>query len=381
MFVVFLGLQFKGSGTSLQRGKVLIDMNRKKILMIDDARLNLATAREVLKEDYALYEATSAKQGFEIMEEVLPDLILLDIIMPEMDGYEMITQLKSNRRLKSIPVIFLTAVADPVSEVKGFNLGAVDFITKPFVAPVMKRRIATQLQLYSYQNELEEIVEQKVEEVEKMQHMLASGFAELVESRDGVTGGHIKNTLIYYEAFVEVLQHVPQYKDEVTPEFVKLSVRAAPLHDIGKIGIDDNVLRKQSGLERSEMRYMQTHSELGGATFHKIRKIFPENEFLQIAENMALYHHERWDGNGYPVGLSGTEIPIEARIMSVVDVYDALTSQRPYKKPFTHERSMEIIREGKGTQFDPDLVDQFVKAGELIRDRLKHKEEIRKQML
>ena len=244
-----LGLQFKGSGTSLQRGKVLIDMNRKKILMIDDARLNLATAREVLKEDYALYEATSAKQGFEIMEEVLPDLILLDIIMPEMDGYEMITQLKSNRRLKSIPVIFLTAVADPVSEVKGFNLGAVDFITKPFVAPVMKRRIATQLQLYSYQNELEEIVEQKVEEVEKMQHMLASGFAELVESRDGVTGGHIKNTLIYYEAFVEVLQHVPQYKDEVTPEFVKLSVRAAPLHDIGKIGIDDNVLRKQSGLE------------------------------------------------------------------------------------------------------------------------------------
>ena len=353
-----LGLQFKGSGTSLQRGKVLIDMNRKKILMIDDARLNLATAREVLKEDYALYEATSAKQGFEIMEEVLPDLILLDIIMPEMDGYEMITQLKSNRRLKSIPVIFLTAVADPVSEVKGFNLGAVDFITKPFVAPVMKRRIATQLQLYSYQNELAEIVEQKVEEVEKMQHMLASGFAELVESRDGVTGGHIKNTLIYYEAFVEVLQHVPQYKDEVTPEFVKLSVRAAPLHDIGKIGIDDNVLRKQSGLERSEMQYMQTH-----------------------AENMALYHHERWDGNGYPVGLSGTEIPIEARIMSVVDVYDALTSQRPYKKPFTHERSMEIIREGKGTQFDPDLVDQFVKAGELIRDRLKHKEEIRKQML
>ena len=343
-------------------GEGLIDMERKKILMIDDARLNLATAREVLKDDYALYEATSAKQGFEIMEEILPDLILLDIIMPEMDGYEMITQLKSSRRLKSIPVIFLTAVADPVSEVKGFNLGAVDFITKPFVAPVMKRRIATQLELYSYQNELEEIVEQKVEEVEKMQHMLASGFAELVESRDGVTGGHIKNTLIYYEAFIKVLQDIPKYKDEVTPEFVKLSVRAAPLHDIGKIGIDDNVLRKQSGLERSEMQYM-------------------ENEFLQIAENMALYHHERWDGKGYPVGLSGTEIPIEARIMSVVDVYDALTSQRPYKKPFTHERSMEIIREGKGTQFDPDLVDEFVKAGELIRDRLKHKEELRKQMI
>ena len=357
-----------------------MSMEKKKILMIDDARLNLATAREVLEDDYELYEATSAKQGMKILEEILPDLILLDIIMPDIDGYEMIAQLKTSRRLKSIPVIFLTAVADPVSEVKGFNLGAVDFITKPFVAPVMKRRIATQLELYSYQNQLEKIVEQKVEEVEKMQNMLASGFAELVESRDGVTGGHIKNTLIYYEAFVKVLQDVPKYKDEVTPEFVKLSVRAAPLHDIGKIGIDDNVLRKQSGLERSEMQYMQTHSELGGATFHKIRRIFPENEFLKIAEHMALYHHERWDGKGYPMGLAGEDIPIEARIMSIVDVYDALTSQRPYKKPFSHEKSMEIIREGKGTQFDPDLTDEFLKAGELIRDRLKHKEEIRKRM-
>lgn len=356
-------------------------MGKKTLLLIDDARLNLATAREVLKDDYILLEATSAKEGFEILETTLPDLILLDIIMPEMDGYEMITELKSRRRLRRIPVIFLTAVADPVSEVKGFNLGAVDFITKPFVAPVMKRRIETQLELYSYQKELNIIVERKVEEAEKLQHMLASGFAELVESRDGVTGGHIKNTLIYYEAFIEALKEVPKFKDEITDEFIKLSVQAAPLHDIGKIGIDDYVLRKQSGLEKSEMKYMQTHSELGGATFHKIRKIFPENEFLQISENMALYHHERWDGTGYPMGLKGLDIPIEARIMSVVDVYDALTSQRPYKEPFSHEKSMEIILQGKGTQFDPDLVDEFMKVSDLIKDRLEHKEELRKLMI
>lgn len=356
-------------------------MGKKAILMIDDARLNLATARDVLQDDYILYEALSAKEGFEILDDVIPDLILLDIVMPEMDGYEMIAKLKQSRRTRRIPVIFLTAETDPESEVKGFELGAADFITKPFVAPIMKRRIATQLELYSYQRDLESLVAQKVEENEKLQHMLSSGFAELVESRDGVTGGHIKNTSIYYEAFINVLKDVPKYKDEITDEFVKLTVRAAPLHDIGKIGIDDNVLRKQSSLEKNEMQYMQTHSELGGATFHKIRKIFPENEFLKIAENMALFHHERWDGKGYPTGREGLDIPIEARIMSVVDVYDALTSQRPYKEPFSHEKSMAIIQEGRGAQFDPEIVDEFLKVSDLIKDRLAHKEELRKKMI
>lgn len=356
-------------------------MGKKSILMIDDVKFNLATARTVLKEDYVLYEALSAKEGFEILENVIPDLLLLDIVMPGMDGYEMIRQLKASRRLRGIPVIFLTAETDPKSEVKGFDLGAADFIVKPFVAPVMKRRIETQLELAAYQHSLEELVEKKVEENEKLQHMLSAGFAELVESRDGVTGGHVKNTSIYFEAFVNALKDVPKYRDEVTEHFNKLAIRSAPLHDIGKIGIDDNVLRKQSSLEKSEMDYMKTHSELGGATFHKIRKIFPENEFLKIAEHMALYHHERWDGTGYPFGKKGTDIPLEARIMSIVDVYDALTSKRPYKEPFSHEKAMGIIAEGRGSQFDPDLVDEFIKLSEVIRDRLAKKEELRKNML
>lgn len=356
----------------------MMEAEKKKILIIDDIKFNLEIARDVLQEEYTVYEAMSAQEGFEVLSRVLPDLILLDIVMPETDGYEMIQVLKRSRRLRRVPVIFLTAYTNSESEVKGFELGASDFITKPFVAPVMKRRIKTQIELSAYEHSLEDLVEQKVEENEKLQQMLSIGFAELVEARDGVTGGHVKNTRIYFEAFVENLKHVPKYQDDVTDEFVKLSVRSAPLHDIGKIGIDDVVLRKQSSLEKSEMDYMKRHVELGGDTFRKIRKVFPENEFLKFAEHMALYHHERWDGTGYPEGLKGEAIPLEARIMSIVDVYDALTSERPYKKPFSHEKAMSIIAEGRGTQFDPDLVDEFVKMGDVINDRLQRKDELRR---
>lgn len=345
-------------------------LNKKSILMIDDVVLNLASARDVLKDKYVLYEATSAEEGFRILNDVIPDLILLDIIMPDMDGYEMITELKKIRRYKRIPVIFLTAADSSESEVKGFDLGAVDFITKPFVPTVMKRRIETQIELSSYQHSLEALVDRKVEELEKMQNALSTGFAELVESRDGITGGHVKNTGIYYEAFINLLKNEPEYKNEITDDFIKKSIRSAPLHDIGKIGIDDAVLRKKGSLDGGEREYMEKHAIMGGNTFHKILQKFPESEFLAIAEEMALYHHERWDGKGYPSGKLGTEIPLCARIMSIVDVYDALTSERPYKKPFSHEKSMAIIVEGRGTQFDPMLVDKFVKFSSEIKQCL-----------
>ena len=349
-------------------------MERKSILMIDDVRLNLASARDVLQDEYELYEAMSAKEGFEKLEKITPDLILLDINMPEMSGYEMLEKMMKSRRLSKIPVIFLTAETRASSEVKGFDLGAVDFITKPFVGTVMKRRIKTQLELSAYRNTLENMVAEKVAENEKLQDMLSVGFAELVESRDGITGGHIKNTSIYFDEFVDRLKSVPRYKEEMTDDYIKSVKRSAPLHDIGKIGIDDIVLRKQSTLVKSEMNYMKTHSELGAATFHKIRTMmFPDNEFLKIAEDMAMYHHERWDDTGYPMGLKGEEIPLCARIMSIVDVYDALTSRRPYKEPFSHEKSMAIIVEGRGTQFDPELVDEFVNMAEVIKECLMNK--------
>ncbi|MDD6333618.1 MAG: response regulator [Clostridia bacterium] len=352
-------------------------MEKKSILMIDDVKFNLASAREVLKDEYILYEAISAKEGFDILEDHIPDLILLDIIMPEMDGYEMITQLKKIRRYKGIPVIFLTAETKPESEVKGFDLGAVDFITKPFVPTVMKRRIATQIELSAYQHSLEKLVDEKVAEIEKMQDALSTGFAELVESRDGITGGHVKNTGIYFDAFINALKDEPRYKNEITENYVRKTIRSAPLHDIGKIGIDDVVLRKKGSLDGGEREYMEKHATMGASTFHKIRKKFPESEFLEIAEEMALYHHERWDGKGYPTGKKGTDIPLCARIMSIVDVYDALTSERPYKKPFSHEKSMALIVEGRGTQFDPELVDEFVKYSDLIKLCLEKKNKLR----
>lgn len=358
-----------------------ISVKQKTILLVDDSKLNLEIARDVLKQDYILYEALSAKEAFEILENVIPDLILLDIVMPDVTGYDVIKKLKASRRFRNIPVIYLTAEADEKSEVKGFDLGAADFITKPFVPTVMKRRVKTQLELAEYRNSLEELVEEKVAENEKLQDMLSVGFAELVESRDGVTGGHIKNTSIYFRAFVNVLKDVPKYKDEITDDYIKVAVRAAPLHDIGKIGIDDVVLRKQSSLENNEMTYMKTHSELGAATFRKIRKIFPDNELLKVGEDMAMYHHERWDGKGYPVGLAGLEIPLSARIMSIVDVYDALTSKRPYKEPFSHEKSMAIILDGRGTQFDPDLVDVFASISDEIEICLKNKIALREELL
>lgn len=344
--------------------------DKKSILLIDDVALNLAAARDVLKDQYILYEATSAKEGFDILAEVIPDLILLDIVMPVMDGYEMITELKKYRRYRRIPVIFLTAYDSSESEVKGLELGAADFITKPFVPAVMKRRIETQIELAEYQHLLEKKVDQKVKELEKMQNALSTGFAELVESRDGITGGHVKNTGLYYETFVNLLKDEPEYRNELTDDFIKKSIQTAPLHDIGKIGIDDVVLRKKGSLDGGEREYMEKHAVMGGRTFHKILQKFPESDFLSIAEDMALYHHERWDGTGYPSGIKGMEIPLCARIMSIVDVYDALTSERPYKKPFSHEKSMAIIVEGRGTQFDPLLVDKFVKFSNAMKQCL-----------
>lgn len=356
-------------------------MARRTILIIDDVEFNRRAAEDVLRDEYNLIQAGSAKEALAILESTIPDLILLDIVMPEMDGYEAIGVIKGKNAWKGIPVIFLTGNSDPVSEVRGFDLGAADFITKPFVPAVMKRRIRTQLELYDYEHHLEELVDEKVKEIEKMQDLLSVGFAELVECRDGVTGGHIKNTSIYFTAFINELRKVPKYKNDLTEDFVRSAIRSAPLHDIGKIAISDDVLRKASSLDNDEFDYMKSHTVIGGQTFRKIRNQVMDNYFISTAEEMALYHHERWNGKGYPYGLSGEEIPLSARIMSIVDVYDALTSKRPYKEPYSHEKSMAIIVEGRGQFFDPDLVDEFIKISPIISECLKQKEKLRQDYM
>lgn len=353
-------------------------MGKHKILMVDDVALNHATARAVLEDTYDLYEALSAEEGLEILNEMLPDLILLDVIMPEMNGMEMVQILKETPRLKDIPVIFLTADTSAEAEVEGFNLGIVDYITKPFVPTVMKKRIETQIELAEYKKELEKKVAAKMVEMEQMYDLITVSFAGLVESRDGVTGGHLKNTSLYFSAFIGHLKTLPKYRNELPNSLVKKACRSAPLHDVGKIAIRDAVLQKPASLTSDEFEQMKRHAVIGGEIFDWLEVRIPDKEFAQCASKIARHHHERWDGKGYPGGLSGTDIPLVARVMSIVDVYDALTSRRPYKEPMTHEKAMTMIAESSGSQFDPYLVDEFINISNVIKECLQTKEEMSK---
>lgn len=369
---------------------------QKHILVVDDVPANLKYAQQLLSSRYKLTLASSGAQALKFLKRNIPDLILLDINMPEMDGCAVITELKKETATAMIPVIILTSEVDTSMELKCLELGAVDFIRKPFITEIMLSRIETQLELSSYRNRLEGMVNEKTAVIERLQDVMSTCFAELVESRDGTTGGHIKNTTRYFAVFLEELSKHDEYKDILTPEHIKNLVRAAPLHDIGKIGINDSVLRKESVLNEEEFDHMKTHTRIGGDTFQHIfksvegtqhhsqigayafDKIFDamnveEGEdtlFLHIARDMAMYHHERWNGTGYPSGISGEDIPLCARILSIVDVYDALTSKRSYKEAFTHEKAMQIIIEDREIFFDPKLTDIFVSISDKIKQCL-----------
>lgn len=354
----------------------VIERSKKTILMIDDVALNHATAKDVLGNDYELLTAMSAKEGFQLLEEIIPDLILLDIIMPEMNGMEMLQILKKTPLYMGIPVIFLTASTSAETEIEGFTLGIVDYITKPFVPAVMRKRIETHIMLAEYERSLEKKVEQKIAEMERMYDTIATSFAGLVESRDGVTGGHLKNTSIYFSAFISYLKTLPEYRKELTSAVVKKAIRSAPLHDVGKIAIKDSVLQKPNSLSKEEFFQMKFHAVVGGEIFDFLEERIPDREFAHIAGQMAKYHHEKYDGSGYPYGISGEDIPLVARVMSLVDVYDALTSRRPYKEPFSHEKALALIAQGSGTQFDPKLVEHFMNISNVMKECLDAKEEM-----
>ncbi|MCL2054097.1 MAG: response regulator [Oscillospiraceae bacterium] len=374
---------------------------RKHILAVDDVPSNLKFAEQLLGDRYKLTLAISGSQALKFLNKVYPDLILLDLNMPDMDGFETLQRIKEDPSLSGIPVIFLTSEQESAMEVRCLQLGAVDFIRKPFVTDIMIRRIETQLELSSYRISLEIQVAEKTFLIERLHDVMSTCFAEMVESRDGTTGGHIKNTTSYFKIFIHALAEHPSYAHLFDEGYVRNLVRAAPLHDIGKIGINDAILRKESALNKEEFETMKTHSKIGGNTFEKIfeaiegvhniqhtqmganafQKIFDtlkidegdDTQFLHIAKDMALYHHERWNGTGYPAGLAGEDIPLCARILSLVDVYDALTSARPYKEPFSHEKSLDIIKGDRGVFFDPELTDIFLGLSEAIKERLNEK--------
>ena len=329
------------------------------ILVVDNNVTNLKFVEQALKPHYKVTLLTSAMQTMKFLSKNTPDLILLDIKMVDINGYEIFKAIKSIDRFKNIPLIFLTALNDIESELKCLRLGALDLIEKTFVPELMLNIINTHLELANYRKNLEFLVHEKTETIENLQDSMVLGLAELVECRDGETGGHIKRTAKYLEILVHAMAEAGVYSDILTKEYICNIIRSAPLHDIGKIGISDKILLKRGSFDEDERDYMKQHTTLGGMALQKVIDVTADESFLYVARDMALSHHEKWDGSGYPSGLSEYNIPLCARIMAVADVYDALTSERHYKKPYLHSKSVDIISSSSGTHFEPCIVDVF----------------------
>ena len=359
-----------------------METGRSKIILVDDNMANLAVGRNLLKVFYEVYPAPSVAKLFEILDNVVPDLILLDIEMPEINGYEAIIKLKADDRFSDIPVIFLTSKNDEGSELEGFNLGAMDYVAKPFSGPLLLKRIENQLLIVSqkkdllasqaalkdYADNLEVKVLEKTSEVLNLQNTVLTTVADLVEFRDGCTGGHTSRAKLYLEAMINELIQRNIYMEEVSKWNMDIILSSVQLHDVGKIAITDLILNKPGKLTYDEFEIMKTHVTIGVDAIKRIIGNTKEHDFLRHALLIAGTHHEKWDGSGYPRGLKQMEIPLEGRLMAIVDVYDALISERPYKKAFTHEEANKIIEEGSGSHFDPVLVDVYRSiAGEFAR--------------
>lgn len=347
---------------------------KKKIILVDDSKSNLVVGKNVLSEKYEVYSVASGERLFKILEKVSPDLILLDVDMPEMSGFEVLDRLKTIDRFKDLPVIFLTGMSDSASELDGLSRGAVDYIAKPFSPPLLLKRIELHLllqdqkiELKDFNENLQGMVEQKTQTVTELQNAVIQGVAEIVEFRDDVTGDHIEHTRKYLEILLRGVQERNLYTDELALWDSEFFLTSSQLHDVGKITVSDTVLLKPGSLTPDEFNVIKTHTTKGVNIIQHIAEKTSEIEFLRTAEVFAESHHERWDGKGYPQGTKGKETPLPGRMLAIVDVYDALVSDRPYKKAFSHDKAVEIIAEGRGTQFDPELVDVFLEIHEEFR--------------
>jgi len=333
----------------------------KTIFVVDDNQTNLIAAKTALTGIYKSFALQSAAGMFKLAEKIMPDLILLDIDMPEMDGFEAMKLLKADKKLKSVPVVFLTSRNDVEAEIRGFEMGALDFINKPFSPPVLTRRIATHI-------ETDRLIKESQQALREIHNATISVIANMVENRDKVTGGHVERTQIYLGLIINELVSSGIYADEISTWDMDLLIPSAQLHDVGKISISDIILNKPGKLTDDEFNLMKTHCAVGEDIIDHIISKTSDDAFLLHAKRFAGCHHEKWDGLGYPRGLSGADIPLEGRIMAVVDVYDALVSERPYKKPFSHEQAVEIVKGGAGTHFDPRVADAFMKIENSFKD-------------
>jgi putative two-component system response regulator len=332
----------------------------KVVFIVDDNDTNLSMANNALREQYRVMTIPSAAKMFEMLEKVTPDLILLDIEMPVMDGFQALGLLKSDVRWAEIPVIILTANTNTEIEASGFELGAVDFITKPFSKPVLINRIKTHL-------DIDAIIHERTAQFHRLQNAIISVLSDVVENRDLSASGHIERTSEYLKVIINAMKTNVLFQ-ETNSWAVDKVVASARMHDLGKITITDLIINKPGKLTDDEYEIIKTHTTEGERIIDDIIMMVGEGHFLNNARLFAGNHHERWDGTGYPRGLKGNDIPLQGRLMAIVDVYDALISVRPYKSALSHEEAVEIIRSGAGTQFDPALVEVFMGVNEKLRE-------------
>ncbi len=329
-------------------------LGKQTILVVDDMSENIDVLDGILRDDYNIKVALNGEKALRIaLSKSPPDLILLDIMMPDMDGYEVCRRLKENRDTRKIPIIFVTAMGEVENETEGFRLGAVDYITKPVNRHVVQARVKTQLALYDQNRVLEEKVQERTIQLKKALDRISEASLDTIyrlstaaEYKDEDTGAHVKRMSHYAQAVTSCMG---------LGENVALRILyAAPMHDVGKIGIPDRIILKPGKLDEEEWKIIKQHTTIGGRILKGA-----EAGYLKLAEIVALTHHEKWDGSGYPNGLKGKEIPLVGQITAIADVFDALTTKRPYKDPFSLEKAFGIIKEGRGAHFSPEVVDAF----------------------
>ena len=340
--------------------------NIDTIMVVDDTSTSLEILTDMLSHwQYCVRPFSRSVEALDAAMREPPDLILLDIAMPEMNGFELCEALKADEVLCEIPVLFISGFEDTDAKVKAFREGGVDYITKPFRLEEVKARIKTHLKLHHLKRELklqneqlEERVAEQVNEILDAQMATIFALTTLAEYRDSNTGGHIDRVGRYCRVLATQMYYA-QLADRVDERFVSNLYYAAAMHDIGKVGISDAILLKPGRLTAQEFEIIKTHTLLGAETLAQVHKRYPKNDFVQMGMEVARWHHEKWDSTGYPDGLGGKDIPLSARIMAVVDVYDALRSDRPYKIAYSHDSAKKLILAGRGSQFDPDVVDAF----------------------
>ena len=352
-----------------QGKQIMSEATMKKVVLVDDDYSNLINGKNILKKQYEVLTVPSGEKLFELLKQIIPDIILLDVEMPNMNGYTVLRELKKNPAIAGIPVIFLTARRDVGSELEGFALGAVDYISKPFSPLLLLKRIENHLaselqkkQLRAYGDNLAQMVAEQTQTISELQNAIFSVLANVVEYRDDDTGAHVARTQRYFRVLIDGLLKKNFYSKEINDWDVRLVLLSSQLHDIGKVAIPDTILLKPGSLTPEEFDIIKSHTMIGGQIIRGIENKLRQHQFIHYAELMAVSHHEKWDGTGYPCHLSGQDIPLQGRCMAIVDVYDALLSIRPYKKSFTHEEARNIIAGEKGRHFDPLIVEAFLEV-------------------